>query len=617
MKRWFISVLMIISTQVAYSAVDRVEPPHWWIGMRDPTLQLVIEGSGVAALQPRVTHAGVAIRSVLRGDSPNYLFVYLSIASNTAPGRITLELLFGGDVVERVSYELRARSPGSAQRQGFDSRDAIYLLMPDRFALGGSMIKEQRPNVDLSDEVDRSDPDARHGGDLEGIRQRLGYIASLGFTQIWNTPVTENAQPRFSYHGYAITDQYRIDPRLGSLEDYRKLVMEADAHGLGVIHDIVLNHVGHRHRWVADPPTRDWLNHATTGTRTNHAHISVQDPHGAVSDRESFVAGWFDGNMPDLNVRQPLLGDYLIQNTLWWIEEIGLSGIRQDTYSYADKDFLARWSGRVMSEYPRLGLVGEEMSDHAPMVAYWQRGQMNHDGYRSAMPSMMDFPLLASLRRALTTPEGFQRGWFSLYEALGLDFVYPNPSMLMLFADNHDTTRLMAEVKGDSALWRMGIVFVATAPRIPQFFYGTEFGWHGPDPRRDGVLRADFPGGWVGDPTDGVTGHKLADLELQNQNFLRRLLNWRKNQTLIHKGLTRQYVPENGAYVYFRYDPLRSTRVMVVLHKGHQAMELRVDRFSEMIRPGAVAVDVMTGQSIVIGEALTIAARGFLILEID
>lgn len=341
---------------------------------------------------------------------------------------------------------------GSAQRQGFGTRDAVYLVVPDRFAQGGSALARPDPRLDLSDRIDRRDPDARHGGDLEGLRQRLDYIAAMGFTQLWATPLTENAQPRYSYHGYAITDHYRIDPRFGTLDDYKRLAAEARAHGIGLIHDIVLNHIGLSHRWVADPPTRDWINRSTSRERTNHAHISVQDPHAAAADREGFVQGWFDASMPDLDTRQPLLATYLIQNTLWWIEEMGLTGIRQDTYSYADKDFLARWSARVMAEYPRLGLVGEEMSDHAPMVAYWQRGQANHDGYRSSMPSMMDFPLLAALRRALVTLEGHQQGWYSLYEALGLDFVYPDASQLMLFPDNHDTVRMMAAVKGDEAL---------------------------------------------------------------------------------------------------------------------------------------------------------------------
>jgi glycosidase len=615
--RIWMNTMMLTLALNAHAAVERVEPPHWWVGMQEPTLQLVIEGPGVAALQARLDHPGVSLESSQRGDSANYLFLQLRIAPGARPGPLAIELLQDGRPAQRVSYELRERAPGSAQRPGFGTRDVVYLLVPDRFAQGGSAVREPDRRLDLSDKVDRRDPDARHGGDIEGIRQRLDYIAGMGFTQIWPTPLTENAQPRYSYHGYAITDPYRIDPRFGTLDDYKRLATEARAKGIGLIHDIVLNHIGVKHRWVADPPTRDWINEAGTRSITNHAHISVQDPHGAASDREGFVNGWFDSAMPDLNTRQPLLATYLIQNTLWWIEEVGLSGIRQDTYSYADKDFLARWSARVMAEYPRLGLVGEEMSDHAPMVAYWQRGQMNHDGYRSSMPSMMDFPLLAALRKALTTPEGHQQGWYQLYEALGLDFVYPDASKLMLFPDNHDTLRMMAAVKGDEALARMAYAFVATAPRIPQFFTGDEFGWRGPDPKHDGVLRQGFPGGWAGDAKDGVSGRGLTESERGMQDWLRRLLTWRQGQPLVHGGKLLQYVPRDGAYVYFRHDPLKAGRVMVVLHKGSAPLALKLDRFIDMVRPGQAARDVLAGRRFTLGDTLPLAPRSVTILEID
>ena len=619
MKRlriWMNTMLLSLATG-ANAAVERVEPPHWWVGMQEPALQLVLEGPGVAALQARLDRPDINLESTQRGDSPNYLFLQLRIAPGARPGPVDIELTQDGQPRQHLAYELRERAQGSAQRQGFGPRDAVYLVVPDRFAQGGSAVKAPDPRLDLSARIDRRDPDARHGGDLEGIRQRLDYIAGMGFTQLWATPLTQNAQPRYSYHGYAITDHYRIDPRFGTLDDYRRLAAEARARGIGVIHDIVLNHIGSRHRWVADPPTRDWINSAATRELTNHAHISVQDPHAAQADRESFVNGWFDAGMPDLNTRQPLLATYLIQNTLWWIEEIGLTGIRQDTYSYADKDFLARWSARVMAEYPRLGLVGEEMSDHAPMVAYWQRGQANHDGYRSSMPSMMDFPLLAALRKALVTPESHQQGWYTLYEALGLDFVYPDASRLMLFADNHDTIRMMAAVKGDEALARMAFAFVATAPRVPQFFTGDEFGWRGPDPRNDGVLRADFPGGWPGDAADAVSGRGLKEGERRMQDWLRRLLTWRKGQPLAHEGKVVQYMPRDGAYVYFRHDPLKRGRVMVVLHKGSQPLDLPIDRFEQMVRPGQSARDVLADRRFTLGETLQLAPRSVTLLEVD
>lgn len=612
---WLVGVAAL--AQAPSARIDRIEPPNWWVGLEHPTLQLVVEGPGVARLQARVRHPGVRLLSRKPGDSPNYLFLQLALAPHTRPGTLQLELLDQGRVVARHAYALLAREPGSAQRKGFGPEDAVYLIVPDRFAQGRAQPVVLPDGANFSDKLERANPGARHGGDIEGIRQRLDYIAGMGFTQLWCTPMTENAQPSTSYHGYANTDLYRIDPRFGSNDDYRQLVREARAKGLGVIHDIVLNHIGDRHRWMRDLPIHDWINHGTRFVPTNHAHISVQDPYAAPGDRAAFVDGWFVETMPDLNTRQPQLAEYLIQNTIWWIEWAGLSGIREDTYSYADKQFLSSWSQRVMREYPRLNIVGEEMSDHAPMVAYWQRGQKNHDGYRSHMPSMMDFPLVAALRRALLAPESMQQGLFDLYQALGFDFVYPNPSNLMLFDGNHDTTRLMAELQGDEELARMALAFVATAPRIPQFFYGTELAWRGPYPRDDGLLRADFAGGWMGDASDAVTGRGLSTQEAGMQNWLRKLLNWRKRTPLLHHGKLMQYVPQDGSYVYFRHQPGQSGRVMVALNKNPQPLTLALDRFAEMIQPGLLAFDPISGRRFPLGATLELPPRSVLVLELS
>ncbi|MBP8145137.1 MAG: cyclomaltodextrinase N-terminal domain-containing protein [Inhella sp.] len=603
------------------AGVERVEPPNWWVGMRHPELQLLIEGPGVAALRPRLrAHRGVRLAGSRPGDGPNHLFVFLQLAPDAAAGLLRIELQGRAGQVLPLDYPLLAREPGSAQRRGFGPQDAVYLVVPDRFAQGGHRTPLS-PDADFSDAVDRSQALARHGGDIEGLRQRLGYIADMGFTMLWCTPLTENAMPRMSYHGYAPTDLYRIDARFGSNEDYRRLVAEARAKGIGVIHDIILNHIGDRHRWLRPEglPTRDWINPRRL---TNHAHIAVLDPHRAQDDLRGMVDGWFVNSMPDLNTRQPLLGEYLIQNTLWWIEWAGLSGIREDTYSYADKDFLARWSGRVMAEYPRFALVGEEMSDHAPMVAYWQRGQRNHDGYISHMPSMMDFPLVAALRKGLLEPEGQggqMKGFFDIYQALGFDFVYPDPGMLMLFDGNHDTTRLLAELQGDLDLARMALAFVATVPRIPQFFYGTELALRGPYPRDDGALRADMPGGFAGDAVSAFSGQGLAPEQAAMQRFVRTLLNERKREPLLHGGRLTQYLPSDGVYAYFRHAPGQQRRVMVAMNKNATAAALELARFAEMLPAGSrwQARDWFSGERFALGERLEIPARGLRILVLS
>ena len=309
------------------------------------------------------------------------------VVPTAAPGEITLTL---GE--RTLRYPLKARAPGSAERQGFTSRDAIYLIVPDRFAQGGS----GQPGG-MKEGLQRNAPGGRHGGDLAGMRQHLNYIAGLGFTQVWPTPLVENNSATYSYHGYAATDFYKVDPRFGSNDDFRAFVAEARARGLGVIQDIVLNHIGSEHWWMKDLPTQDWVNQWPTYTETHHARISLQDPYAAPSDRQRFSDGWFTRTMPDLNQRQPLLATYLTQMSLWWIETAGLAGVRTDTYSYSDKDFLAAWSRRLKEEYPKLNIVGEEWSPHPAVVSYWQAGKRNHDGYVSSLPSLMDFPLQEAL----------------------------------------------------------------------------------------------------------------------------------------------------------------------------------------------------------------------------
>ena len=614
-SRWAVTAWALwIALGVQAQEIQRVEPPFWWVGMRHPGLQLMVHGPGVGRWQVVVRHPGVRLKRRIAVDSPNYLFLELQLAPRTRPGRVALQFRQPDGRTLTHHYELRQREPGSARRKGFGPEDAVYLVVPDRFA-NGDPGNDDGPG--LQERAKRADPSGRHGGDLAGLTRALDYIAGMGFTQLWSTPLLENNQPRYSYHGYAITDLYRIDPRFGSNEDYRRFVAAARQRGIGVIQDIVLNHIGDRHWWMQDLPTPDWVNHGRRFVPTNHAHIAAVDPHAAPEDRHGFIDGWFDAAMPDLNTRQPLLADYLIQHTVWWIEYAGLSGVREDTYSYADKDFLARWSQRVMQEYPRLNLVGEEMSYDASMVAYWQRGQRNHDGYRSHMPSMMDFPLFGALRKALTVPEGTQQGLYELYQAVGMDFVYPAPQQLMLFDGNHDTTRLMAAVNGDEGLAKLALTFVATTRRIPQCFYGTEIGLSGPAERDDGRLRMDFPGGWAGDGADAFSGRGLSEHQRALQQWLRRLLQWRKTSAAVQHGTLLHYMPQDGVYVYFRRALDGGRDVMVVLNKNPNATLLDTRRFAAVLQPGSIGVDVHSGQALPLWPSLNLAPRAPLVLELQ
>ncbi|KQY79471.1 alpha-amlyase [Pelomonas sp. Root1444] len=601
------TVLLMSLPTLAAEPTHRVEPPNWWAGMRDTSLQLMLHAPGIADAKPTLApYPGVTLKGSHRAASANYLFVDLVVGPGAQPGELQLQV--GGTTLR---YPLLARTPGSAERQGFGPKDAIYLLVPDRFAKGADL-----GQAGMKEGTHRADPNGRHGGDLAGMRQHLGHIAGLGFTQVWPTPLVENNSEQYSYHGYAATDFYRIDPRFGTNDDFGAFVAEARTKGLGVIQDIVLNHIGAGHWWMADLPAPDWVNQSPRGyTETHHARMTLQDPYASPSDRQRFTDGWFVPGMPDLNQRRPELATYLTQMTLWWIERYGLSGIRTDTYSYSDRDFLTRWSARVMQEYPRLNIVGEEWSPHPAVVAYWQRGKKNHDGYVSHTPSMMDFPMNSALLAALTENDGAFTGLNRLYEGLAHDFVYPAPANLVLFDGNHDTPRLFSLLQRDVGLTKMALAYIATTRRIPQVFYGTELLMESPVERDDGRVRADMPGGWPGDKANAFTGAGLSPEQRDMLDWTRRLFNWRKGAGVIHDGALMQYAPLDGVYVFFRFDAGRT--VMGVLNKNPQTVVLPLARFAERVSAGQRARDVLNGKTQTLGDQLTVPGKEPLILEFE
>lgn len=593
-------------------AIDHLEPASWWVGMQRHRVELMVHGEAIAALTPRLSRPGVAVVDVQKVANPNYLFVTIDIAATARPGTFDIEFLDGDRVAVRHPYRLDAREPGSAARQGFDESDAIYLIAPDRFANGD-------PGNDsvaaMREPADRASPNGRHGGDVAGILKHLDYIAGMGFTQLWPTPLLENNQPRFSYHGYAITDLYRIDPRFGSNEDYRALARQARKRGVGLVMDVVLNHIGSEHWWMRDLPTPDWINHEGKFAPTNHRRTTVQDPHAAPQDRADFVEGWFSPGMPDLNQRNPHLATYLIQNSLWWIEYAGLSGIREDTFGYADADFLSAWGKAMLEEYPDFNMVGEEWSANPATVAHWQRGKLNPDGHVPAMPSMMDFPIHIALRDALREPEGNETGWVRLYEMLANDYLYPDASRLVVFAENHDTTRVLAHLGGDVALFKLAMAYLATVRGTPQFFYGSEVLMEGPRERDDGRIRADMPGGWAGDGKDAFAGTGLSPVERDAQEYLRRLLQWRKRTPVVQYGKLQHFAPADGVYVYFRHDG--KDTVMVALNKNAEATPLALDRFGDFLGADRRGRDVMTGTEFALDRPLTLAGKSATILHIE
>jgi glycosidase len=608
----FAALLAIFGAHATEYQIKHLEPPSWWVGMQQGQLQLMVHGDRIGELTPSLSYPGVAITNIIRGANKNYLFIDISIGETARAGQFAIDFKRQNELALSYLYRLDNREPNSAQRIGFNSSDAIYLLMPDRFANGN---QANDSSADLREKADRTKPSGRHGGDLQGISEHLDYIEQMGFTQIWSTPLTENDQPDSSYHGYAATNLYQVDARYGSNEDYRALVSKAKSKGLGFIQDVVLNHIGSGHWWMKDLPSSDWLNFQDHLVVTNHKKSLIQDIHASAADRKIFSDGWFVPDMPDLNQRNPMLANYLIQNCIWWIEYAGVSGFRVDTYPYSDPAFLTRWSARIMQEYPNFNMVGEEWTDNPAIVSYWQKGKINHDHYQSSMPAMMDFPLYYGLLEGLTSEEKARSGFDRLYDALANDFVYAAPENLVIFEGNHDTSRVFSELAEDYPLYQMALVYVATMRGIPQFFYGTEILMTSPKSRDDGKVRADFPGGWRGDAVNAFSGQGLSERQTQAQGFMRQLLTWRKKASVIHNGKLMHFLPDKGTYVYFRYND--SHKVMVVFNKNLNQVTLDTSRFHEMLADSSSATEVLSGQHLSFGKTLTVPARSVLILEIS
>jgi len=600
----------------SFAQINHVEPLNWFVGMKNPNLQLLINGNNIGETVPQINYPGVTIKKVSKADSKNYLFIDLLVAKTAKPGIMGIRFKKDGKELYTYPYELKIREQDAAQFKGFNSSDAIYLLVPDRFANGDSsndVVAGMRESI-----IDRSFPGGRHGGDIRGIINNLDYIKDMGFTAIWPTPMLENDMPAYSYHGYSITDHYKVDPRYGTLEEYKELSFKAKQKGLKLIFDEVLNHTGSNYWWMNDLPFKNWLNFPDKYTQSNHRRTTNQDMYASQYDKDLFFKGWFDKTMPDMNGQNPFMANYLIQSTIWWIETLQLGGVRQDTYGYSDKTFLKDWSCAIMNEYPNFSLVGEEWSTNPLITSYWQRGKKNHDGYAGCLNTVMDFPLQAALLQSLNGEEGesYNSAFTKLYEALANDFVYPNPSQIMLMGDNHDMNRLFMQLKQDVALTKMALVYLSTIRGIPQIFYGTEVLMDNtPNHKNDGLIRSDFPGGWKGDKTNGFTGEGLSADQQSVQIYLKQLLNWRKKNPVISNGQTLHFAPYDGLYVYFRYN--KEKTVMVVMNKNDKEVSVDTNRFVEILKGRTNALDVLSNKRVDIKSGISVNPKSATIFEIN
>ncbi len=607
-----VAAFLVLATPLFAADIQRVEPPYWWQGFEHRELQLLIHGEDIGGMDVSVRKKGVSVNRVERVASPNYLFVYLDIGKRAKAGRFQIVLEGDGERLE-IDYELRTKNPDPEHTRGFSQKDAIYLLTPDRFANGDT----SNDTIDgMGDPLNREDDYGRHGGDLAGIEQRLDYIRDMGFTQLWLNPILENKVERASYHGYSTTDYYKVDPRFGSNEQYKALADKARGMGIGMIMDMIANHIGDGHWWMDDLPTEDWLNFQGDPVITSHARTVNMDAYASEYDRKMHVDGWFDTSMPDLNQRNPLLADYLVQNSIWWIEHIGLTGIRMDTWPYPDKHFMAEWSRRIMQEYPQFNIVGEEWSLNPAIVSYWQRGKDNPDGYVSYLPSVFDFALQDAVVKALTEEvEWWDSPWKKVYESVANDFLFPDPTNIVIFPDNHDMNRIYTQLGEQYDLFAMSMVLYATMRGIPQFYYGDEILLSHTGTSSHGALRMDFPGGWPDDEFDAFKGEGLDEDATNAQQLVKKLLNWRRDKTVIHSGKYMHFAPINDIFAYFRYND--EDTVMVVFNRSDEAQTLDMARFAERTGNSRNATDVLSGRSYSIETQLELEPRSALLLELD
>lgn len=614
------------NNRIATPNVTRIDPTNWFADMQDPTLQLMVYGKDIKFADITTDYPNVKIDSLVRLDSPNYLLVYLNL-KGAKPGEVTLTFSNKNGKKTTKKFQLKAREMAGADRKGFDISDVLYMLMPDRFANGNpknDVIKGMEDQL-----CDRNEPSLRHGGDLEGLRQHLDYFTDLGVTSLWLTPVLENDRPadggKYStYHGYATTDYYRVDPRFGTNEEYKVLVDECHKKGLKVVMDMIFNHCGDYHPWakhtridengktIKDYPSKDWFNSPNYGLQTSYKLTPVLDPYASKVDMKETVDGWFVASMPDLNQRNPHVIKYLIQNSIWWIETVGIDGIRMDTYPYADRQAMADWMKVLNKEYPNFNTVGETWVTEPAYTAAWQKDSKLSD-INSNLKTVMDFAFFDRLSQAKNEEtDDWWKGWNRIYNSLCYDYLYTDPSSVMAFIENHDTDRFLGNGKDSTAL-KQAYALLLTMKRIPQLYYGTEILMNGTKEKTDGNVRQDFSGGFPGDKVNKFTNEGRTKAENAMFDWTSRLLHWRQNNDVIINGSQTQFIPQHGVYVLARQH--NGKTVLTILNGKKADNQVDVARYAEVIGSHTTATDVLTGATVDLTKNIPLVQRQAMVLS--
>ncbi|WP_445456774.1 glycoside hydrolase family 13 protein [Flavobacterium sp. HNIBRBA15423] len=611
MKKQII-VLFLLITTFTFAQIDKMEPPFWYEGMNKSEIQVLFYGKNIADNLVSVSN-NVVITNVTKTENSNYLFVTIDTKNTIAQ---TLKFTFkNGEKTFSKDFEIKKRKENSANRKSFDASDVIYLLMPDRFANGN---ESNDSSEKLQEKANRNLPGGRHGGDIEGIIKNLDYIQELGATAIWSTPMCEDNDKGYSYHTYGQSDVYQIDARYGTNEDYKQLASEMHKRDLKLIKDYVTNHWGAEHWMFKDMPTYDWFHQFPGYAQSNYRMTTQYDINGSKRDAKYCMDGWFVPSMPDLNQSNPLVLNYLIQNAIWWIEYADLDGYRVDTYSYNDKDGIAKWTKAITDEYPYFNIVGEVWMHDQAQISYWQKDSpiAKIQSYNSYLPSVMDFTLHDAFGNVFNEDNAsWNDGMIKFYDNLANDFLYDNTNNLLIFLENHDTSRFNEIYKNDFKKYQLGMTILATMRGIPQIYYGTEIGMAGDKGKGDADIRQDFPGGWKNDTNNAFTSSGRTAIQKQYFDFSKKLLNWRKDKEVIHTGKLTHYIPENNVYVYFRHNDKES--VMIILNNSNEKQTLNLDRFQENIHNYTSSKDVLTNKTFDLNKEIAIESKSVLILELN
>jgi glycosidase len=621
-KTFLLSVFLFLIFYFSFSQSNvEVYPTHWWIGMKWNKVQVMIHAKDISKdADVKLSYPGVQLIKTDKAENPNYLFLKLEISSMTKPGKIKIEI-HQHDNNTVINYELKERrkSNGNAYAQGVTSADLIYLIMPDRFSNGDPSNDKFADMNDTSS--DRSNPFLRHGGDLQGITNHLDYFNDLGVTALWLTPVIENNQSltneggamRSAYHGYAFTDQYKIDKRFGGNEAYKKLASEAHAHGIKIIQDAVYNHFGNKHFLFLDPPSKDWFNQWPTYTNTTYKDQPLVDKYASKYDYNISVNGWFTRFMPDVNQRNPYVANFLIQYAIWAVEEFGIDGWRVDTYFYSDRDFLNKTNKALYDEFPRITIFGETTTQSVTEQAYFAQNNLNVP-WKSNLQGVTDYEWSGGALASLTENFGWSNGVNRLYNKLIEDILYKDPMRNEIFFDNHDQNRFYSVIGEDFEKYKMGIALLLTQRGIPQIYYGTEILMKNFKNPSDAEVRKDFPGGWKEDSINKFNASGRTAQENEAYNYVKTLAHFRQNSSALKSGKMMQFVPDNGLYVYFRYD--KSQTIMCVMNTADKEKEIDLKKYSERINGFNTARNIVDNTSYKLSDKISIPAKQFWVLEL-